>query len=417
MKTAKGALVATVYADSPAEKAGLRPGDFIHSYGNTPLPDCRSKEDLPVFNGRVLNSAIGAEITLTGERDGKPLSWTLTTVARHPNVGRESEFVHWGFNARDLTPMAARKLRRSDDDGVQVQSVRAGGSAAKARPPLQANDVIIRVAKSTVADLDAFRSLSHQLTADLEKPTPILITFERGTAREQLVTLVEVGPEPKPKKPATADKGWLGAATQLLTPDLIANLELPVNNGLRVTRTAAGSPAATAGLAAGDVLVTFDGQKIIGKRDTDLTRFRDLIAAYEPGTEVTVSVLKLGAEKPSDIALTLTARPQDEDDASEHEDPFFELTVRDLTTAWRDARALPSDLQAVRVTDVTANGWASLAGIRRNDIVLAVNGTPVPDAGAFATAITTLSREKSPVATFHVQRGIQQHFLEIEPTW
>ena len=135
MKIVKGVFVAIVYVDSPAEKAGLRPGDFIHSYDGTSLPDCRSKEDLPVFNGRVLNSQIGADIILTGERDGKPLSWTLTTVTRHPNVGRESEFVHWGFNARDLTPMAARKLRRSNDDGVQVHSVRAGGPAAKARPP------------------------------------------------------------------------------------------------------------------------------------------------------------------------------------------------------------------------------------------------------------------------------------------
>ena len=417
MKSKKGALVATVYERSPALEAGILPGDFIQQFDGETVPDCRSDEDLPLFNAMVLGCPVGKEVQLTGERDGKEMTWTLTSVVRHPTVAVEEEFVSWGMNARDITPVSALNLKRPDDNGVRVHSIRPGGAVAKARPPLAPGDVITALGKTAVNDLTAFRNYTEEFTANLEKPEGLLVTFERGRSRDQLVTVVELGPEQKRNKPVTADKGWLGASLQLLTPELIETLELPIKTGLRVTRVATGSPAAASGIKPGDLILNFGGQQTSGKRASDLARFKDLVAAYEPDSEVKATIFKFASGEEKELTLQLIARPQDEDDAETYKDSHFELTVRDLTTSWRDVNSVSEEVTAVRVTEVTANGWASLAGIRNGDLILAVNGTSCKDAESFENLIAPISGEKAPVVSFRVLRGVKQRFLEIEPTW
>lgn len=81
----KGALVASVWKDGPAAKAGIKAGDFITSYQGVTLPDCHAAEDLPVVNAMVLGTAPGTKVEIQGNRDGKPMTWQVTTIVREPN--------------------------------------------------------------------------------------------------------------------------------------------------------------------------------------------------------------------------------------------------------------------------------------------------------------------------------------------
>lgn len=72
MTDKKGALVATVWKNSPADKAGIKPGDFIHTYQGQAIPDSYAPEDIPVFNAMVLNTDPGAKVELSGMRDSNP---------------------------------------------------------------------------------------------------------------------------------------------------------------------------------------------------------------------------------------------------------------------------------------------------------------------------------------------------------
>src|SRR5262245_27621586 len=92
-------------------------------------------------------------------------------------------------------------------------------------------------------------------------------------------------------------RGWLGVTAQPLTAELAAGLRLPRSEGALVSQVWEGSPAATAGLKRGDVIVEMDGRKI--GRTTDLSL---LVAATPVGKDVKVSVLRQGQP------LTLTAK-------------------------------------------------------------------------------------------------------------
>jgi serine protease Do len=207
----RGVLVASVFAGSPAAAAGIKPGAFLHSFNGAAIPDCRSPEDLPVFNSMVLGSEIGTKITLTGEHAGLAAEWNVEVIARAPMQDLESEFVQWGMTARGVSPMGAFELKRDGTAGVQVHSVRAGGPAAEGKPALRAQDIITSLDGKEIRTLADFRAFNRSLPADAKGPQPVLVAFERGVTHDNYLTVVRIGPEPKAQNPLTADRGWLGA--------------------------------------------------------------------------------------------------------------------------------------------------------------------------------------------------------------
>lgn len=122
-----GALVASVSADSPAAKAGLKPGDVITAADGHQI---RDPHDLPRL---VAATPIGSKVTLKIIRDGKELTIEATigempkTVAAEQPSGADSAL---GMELDPLTPQLRSRLHTPKDvKGVVVGRV-AGDSAA-----------------------------------------------------------------------------------------------------------------------------------------------------------------------------------------------------------------------------------------------------------------------------------------------
>ena len=96
---------------------------------------------------------------------------------------------------------------------------------------------------------------------------------------------------------------WLGVVMRPLNPLLAAQLKLPDSNGALVAATMAGSPANKAGLASGDVIVSFNGQRI---RDGNDLRIR--VAGTDIGSPVTLGFLREG--KPMETSVTMEEEPE-----------------------------------------------------------------------------------------------------------
>lgn len=411
----RGVLVASVFPGSPAAAAGIQPGAFLHSIEGTAIPDCRSPEDLPVFNSMVLGSSVGSRITLTGELGGEQATWTVGVIARSPMQDLESEFVQWGMTARGVSAMGALELKRSGTDGVQVHSVRAGGPAAEGKPALRAQDIITHLNAREIKTVADFRAFNRSLPTDSKGPQPVLVAFERGVTHDRYLTVVKIGPEPKGQTPLTADRGWLGADVQELGPELATALKLKGTTGVRITRVQEDSPAARGGLQTGDILTKLDGQIIPARRPEDVRQFAESIAQRAPDAPVLFEVLRDGNRQ--NVTLTLAASPADDDGVAKWKDPQFEFAASDLTDEVKDQQNLPRKAKAARVTDVTPNGWASLAGLFKDDLILSIDNEPIAGAADLEKKLAALKAAKPPLTVFFLQRGVRNLFIQLEPSW
>ena len=71
-----------------------------------------------------------------------------------------------------------------------------------------------------------------------------------------------------------------------------------ISNGAKVASVKSGSPAADAGLEAGDVIKTFNGQKVLSANDL----IGD-VNAKQPGAKVTITYTRNGATKTAHVTL------------------------------------------------------------------------------------------------------------------
>ena len=97
-------------------------------------------------------------------------------------------------------------------------------------------------------------------------------------------------------------RGWLGVLVKPVTAELADQLALPKTTGAIVTEVKAGSPAARAGVRAGDVIVQWD------HKDVDARTLPPLVAALPIGKQVTVGVWRSGAT----LAITLATEKMPE---------------------------------------------------------------------------------------------------------
>jgi C-terminal processing protease CtpA/Prc len=95
---------------------------------------------------------------------------------------------------------------------------------------------------------------------------------------------------------------YLGVLTQEVTKDNFAKLGLREVRGVVVEKVADNSPAAAAGIQAGDVIVKINGEEITSGRK--LTR---LIGEIDPDHQAKVTVLRNGSER--EVTATLAKRP------------------------------------------------------------------------------------------------------------
>ncbi|MGE4550958.1 MAG: PDZ domain-containing protein [Opitutales bacterium] len=408
----KGVLVAGVISGSPAEEAGLVAGDVIQRFDGVKV-NALIPEDLPLFNRIALGTPIGKEVQIHGLRNGKKQNWSLTTSIREAARMPERELKNWGITARNFSMLSALEARRPDVKGIQVHSVRSGSPADSAKPGLRPGDVIIELNGKPVTNLDELVSETKALVSEKEEAVPTLVSFERSLAH--LLTVVKLGPERERNNPLQAWKPWLGVATQVLTRDLSAALEIARTRGVRVIQVYPDTPAAKAEFLPGDILLKMDGQIIQASREEDAEVFGNMLREYKIGATVVFSILRQG--EPMELTVKLERRPTPANELDEYKDRDFEFKVRELSFGDRVSLRLGKQAQGLMVENVEAAGWASLAGLRQGDVILKVDGKPINAITEFRKRMEAIAEERPERVIFFIKRRIHTMFVEFEPNW
>jgi serine protease Do len=408
----RGALVASVLDDSPAQKAGLKSGDLIVRVGDQPVR-VRHEEELPVLTGLISDLPIGKETALTVVRGSREEVVRVTPVEREELRPRQRELRQWGLTGRNLSSVLAQELKRPTRDGVLVTSVRPGGPAGEAKPPMQAQDTMIRVNDEPIKSLQDLVEITRRLTEGKKEPVPVLATFDRKDQRH--IAVVSLGVRELKDPGLEAAKAWLPAETQVISRDIAKLFGDASLKGYYVTRVYPDSTAASAGLRAGDLIVSVDDEKLTADAPEHEEDLATLLRQYDPGTKIKLGTVR-GKERRT-LEVELARSPQLRREMKKYRNDDFEFLARDIAFHDRAEEQWPADQSGVFIEDVKSGGWAELGQLYAGDLVSEIDGQPVRNVEQMRSVMEKIAGAKARSVVIKVLRGIHTRFLELEPKW
>jgi len=168
-------------------------------------------------------------------------------------------------------------------------------------------------------------------------------------------------------------RGWLGVQIQPISPEIADSLRLKDTSGALVADLTKDSPAAKAGLAVGDAIISVDGQTIKDSRDLSLR-----ISNIAPGKSVKVTYWRGGASH--DASVTLGTLPSDQQLAAVNPPPTRNQPGAAQGTTLPDfglTLGRSQDNLGVAITNVDPNGQAASRGLQSGDVIVAVGDAMV----------------------------------------
>lgn len=183
------------------------------------------------------------------------------------------------------------------------------------------------------------------------------------------------------------NRGRIGVVIQEVTKELAESFGLSKPSGALINSVEKGGPADKAGLEPSDVILKFDGKTV--NNSSDLPR---VVGATKPGSKVAVQIWRKGAAK--DISLMVGEIPADDKMAQrpgkKDQDTRYGMMLDNLTPEQKSELGIKG---GVLVEE--AQGAAARAGIRRGDIILAVNNQDVKSVENFTQLLGKYEKGRS----------------------
>jgi serine protease Do len=210
-------------------------------------------------------------------------------------------------------------------------------------------------------------------------------------------------------------RGWLGVRIQTVTEDLATDLELPQPaTGAFVAAVIEGGPAESAGIAQGDVIITFDGRQVDDTRglvrmvaETSVGRDVDVVI-WRNGDRRTVQV-NLGQRTQEALQASL---PQEEDlDAEVQDLPALGLSLGVLNQERRAEFELEEGVGGVVVTEVDSGGSAEEKGLQPGDVIVEVDQERVATPGEVQGFVRQARENQRRSLTLLVYRGGEYQWI------
>ena len=212
------------------------------------------------------------------------------------------------------------------------------------------------------------------------------------------------------KETGTVSRGWLGVLIQEVTRELAESFGMNDPHGALVAKVLDDSPAAAAGLEVGDVIVEFNGKKVI--RSSSLP---PLVGRAKVGQQAQVTVIRnkqrrdIGvqiAELPG--AITQAAYTPEDDQVIE--ESALGMKVEALGSEARKRLKIENGVQVVEVDEA---GPANDAGIVKGDVITMIDNRAIDSVDDFEVVTDELKSGKS--VALLVQRRAGPVFLAIRP--
>ncbi len=277
----EGVLLKEVRADTPAAKAGLKAGDRLLEMAGKPVT---SRTE---YMAGLLGFNQGDKVELLVERDGAKqklsaaLAFDPTGALGTRTAGGTPAFAYFGVTTE----------RPAEGDGMLVRSVAENTPASKAG--VKAGDRIVAIGKEPLRQLIDYPRL--------------LSGYNRGDKFE--VTVVRDGKELKlavtfdydPNAPPPGGRGGFGGGPGTRPASLLMGITPDFNDdkeGVLVGRVREETPAAKAGIKAGDRITAVGGKPVKSRAD-----YTDLLRDVKAGDTVEMTLMRDGKEQKVKVVL------------------------------------------------------------------------------------------------------------------
>ncbi|MBH0200194.1 MAG: Do family serine endopeptidase [Nitrospira sp.] len=176
-------------------------------------------------------------------------------------------------------------------------------------------------------------------------------------------------------------RGFLGAATQDVSPPLGKIFRLPDVKGAIITDLQAKGSAERAGLKRGDVVVRFDGRDVM-----DSGQLRNLVAQAPIGSKHRLELIRDGKSYQTDLVIQEAPRERVKKSqaaaAASTLHPLSGVMFDDVTPPLARQMDLPVT-SGVVVTDIEEGSLAEASGLQPGDVVLELNRQSVNNFSTF----------------------------------
>jgi serine protease Do len=170
LKDEKGALVADVTRDGPAEKAGIKRGDVIISFDGKEI---KEMSELPfIVASTPVNKTVLVEVMRRGKKKGIKVK-----IGELKEEGEVKEAIEeksdLGMTVEQITPELVRQLGLSERSGLVVVQVENDSPAENAG--IRPGDILVEIDQEPVDDLSEYREKMRKY----EKGDTILFLVKR----------------------------------------------------------------------------------------------------------------------------------------------------------------------------------------------------------------------------------------------
>jgi serine protease Do len=204
-------------------------------------------------------------------------------------------------------------------------------------------------------------------------------------------------------------RGFLGVDMQNLDENLASKFKLKGTAGALIKSVEPKSPAANAGMEAGDVITAVNGKVVDNPSELRMT-----VGGLLPGTKVELSYLRDGESKKAEV--TLAERPPDDklrapsQPETTEPDVLDGVRVTDIDETTRRKYGIPEDVSGVAVTEVQEDSPCAVAGLRVGDVIQSIERTPIKSSKQAEELSNKLKSEKE--VLLHIStKGVSRYIV------